>query len=77
LGGAEKIRCVTKIDTPHGVNAGLPPADALIRILRTALVLLGYSQFVPDKFDGERRSKGMEKEYTSIGESYEGKMEQA
>ena len=34
LGGAVKIRCVTKIDTPHGVNTGLTPPDALVRILR-------------------------------------------
>ena len=57
-----KIRCVKKIDTPHGVSTGLPTADALTRILRTVVVLLSYSQFVPDKFAGRKRSKGRERE---------------
>jgi len=59
-----KIRCVEKIDTPHGVSTGLPTADALTRILRTVVVLLllSYSQFVPDKFVGRKRRKGRERE---------------
>jgi hypothetical protein len=67
LGGAVKIRCVTKIDTPHGVAIGLPPADALIRIFRMALVRPNYSQFASDEFVGGKSSKGSEKEETKIG----------
>jgi len=57
-----KILCVRKIDTPHGVSAGLPTADALTQILRTVVVLLSYSQFVPDKFVGRKRNRGRERQ---------------
>lgn len=50
-----KIRCVTKIDTPHGVVICLPPADALIWILRMAVVISHYSQFVSDEFVGGKQ----------------------
>lgn len=67
MGGAVKIGCVRKIDTPHGVDLGLPPADTLIWLFRMALLLPNYSEPVSNRFAGQKISEGGEKEETRLG----------